>query len=191
MKSATFAIAKRLMLGKFLVQTEWSNLQGACVIAPGLPPAQPGAITSWVSASDNMQHIAYIGGNGHVIELYMHPGQQPWAYDNVTTTAGAPTAQSGAITSWMSASDNMQHIACIVGNGHVIELYMHPGQGSWAHDDVTMTAGAPTVQSGAITSWMSASDNMQHIACIGGNGHLIELYMRPGQQPWAYDDASL
>jgi hypothetical protein len=154
------------------------------------PLAQRGALTSWLSTTDNVQHIAYIGQNGHIYELYMHPGQQPWGEDDVTGTAGAPAAQSGALTSWLSASDNLQHIAYIGQNGHVYELYMHPGQQPWGVDDVTGTAGAPAAQSGALTSFLSTSDNVQHIAYIGQNGHVYELYMHPGQQPWGVDDVT-
>ena len=36
--------------------------------------------------------VAYVGQNGHVYELYMHVGQQPWQFDDVTAISGAPIA---------------------------------------------------------------------------------------------------
>jgi hypothetical protein len=39
-----------------------------------------------MSTTDNKQHIAYVGGNGHVYELYMQPGGPPWAFDDATVS---------------------------------------------------------------------------------------------------------
>jgi hypothetical protein len=157
------------------------------------PNAQSGAITSWMSSSDNLQHIAYVGSNGHIIELYMHPGQPPWNFDDIgQAPTSAPNAQSGAITSWMSSSDNLQHIAYVGPNGHIIELYMQPGQPPWSVDDPTATSGSPGAQRGALTSWMSVADNTQHVVYIAGNGHVEELHLviGAGGANWKFDDAS-
>jgi hypothetical protein len=156
----------------------------------GAPPAQPHTLTSWFSPTDNMQHIAFVDANGRVQELYMHPGGPAWTFDNVTATAGAPAVQPQALTSWFSPTDNMQHIAAVDINGHVQELYMHPGGAPWTFDDVTGTAGAPAVQPQALTSWFSPTDSIRHIAAIDGHGHVQELYMHPAGAPWAWDDAT-
>jgi photosystem II stability/assembly factor-like uncharacterized protein len=152
----------------------------------GAPTAQPGALTSWVSASDNTQHISFIDTRGHIIELYMPVGRPPWRpYADVHDQSGAPTAQPGALTSWVSAGDNTQHISFIDTRGHIIELYMPVGQPPWRpYADVHDQAGAPTAQPGALTSWVSAGDNTQHISFIDTRGHIIELYMPVGQPPW-------
>ena len=154
--------------------------------------AQGGALTSWVSSTDNVQHVAYIGDDGHVYETYMPVGQQPWAYDDLTQISGAPHhAQGGALTSWVSSTDNVQHVAYIGDDGHVYETYMPVGQQPWAYDDLTQISGAPHhAQGGALTSWVSSTDNVQHVAYIGDDGHVYETYMPVGQQPWAYDDAT-
>ena len=159
-------------------------------ISAEAPAAGWPGLTSWVSPTDNLQHIAYIDANGNVQELYKHPGDQPWSWDEPSRIAGAPGAQGGALTSWFSTTDNMQHIAYIDSGGHVQELYMHPGQQPWNWDEPSRIAGAPGAQGGALTSWVSTTDNMQHIAYIDSGGFIEELYMHPGQQPWAYDLAS-
>jgi hypothetical protein len=161
----------------------------------GPPDAQRGAITSWVSSLDSRQHIAYIGEDGHVYELYMTARQpwqyQPWQYDDPMAMSRAPDAQDGAITSWTTSSDNLQHIAYIGQDGHVYELYMTVGQYGlfqrpWQYDDPTAMSRAPHAQDGAITSWTTSSDNLQHIAYIGQDGHVYELYRNEGQPIWPY-----
>jgi hypothetical protein len=46
-------------------------------------------MTSWVSSTDNVQHIAYIGRNGHVEELRakIGAGGVNWAVDDAWGTA--------------------------------------------------------------------------------------------------------
>jgi photosystem II stability/assembly factor-like uncharacterized protein len=127
------------------------------------PTAQGGALTSWVSSGDNVQHMAYIDTRGHIIELYMPVGQPPWrGYADVHDQAGAPLAQGGALTSWVSSGDNVQHLVYIDRRGHIIELYMPVGQPPWRpYADVHDQTGAPTAQGGALTSWVSSGDNLQ------------------------------
>jgi hypothetical protein len=113
-------------------------------VISGAPLAQGGALTSWVSSTDNLQHIAYIDRNGHIDELYLKigAGGASWAFDEPTVISGAPLAQGGALTSWVSSTDNLQHIAYIDRNGHVDELFLKIGAGgaSWKFDDASGTA---------------------------------------------------
>jgi hypothetical protein len=158
--------------------------------AAGAPAAQGLAftLTSWISASDDAQHIAYVDGQGHVQELSMGSGQG-WSAVDVTQAAGAPDADlDSPLTSWVSASDDAQHIAYLEGENHVQELSMSPGQG-WSVVDVTQAAGAPDSQWSALTSWISASDDAQHIAYVDGQGHVQELSMGSGQG-WSVVDVT-
>jgi hypothetical protein len=152
------------------------------------PFAQPGALTSWVSSTDNLQHIAYIGKDSRIYELYMHVGVQPWAFDNPTSISSSPFAQPGALTSWVSSTDNLQHIAYIGKDSRIYELYMHVGVQPWAFDNPTSISSSPFAQPGTLTSWVSSTDNLQHIVYIGKDSHIYELYMHFGVQPWAFDD---
>jgi RHS repeat-associated protein len=159
-------------------------------VAGESPQAQGGALTSWISSTDNLEHVAYIGTDGHICELYAAVNGS-WRFDDVTVISGAPTAQGGALTSWFSPTDNLQHIAYIDGNGNVDELYLEVGAGgaSWAFDQPTQISGAPKAQGGALTSWFSPTDNLQHIAYIDGNGSVDELYLKVAAAGanWAFD----
>ena len=155
--------------------------------------AQAGALTSWWSTSDNLQHIAYIDRNGHVQDCYMQPGNYPWRVYDVSNDASPPRPQAGALTSWWSTSDNTQHIAYIDGNGHVQELYVRPGQPPWQSRDVIDDIKAPRgqwAQAGALTTWWSPVDGLRHIAYIDRNGHIQDCYMQPGNYPWRVYDVS-
>jgi hypothetical protein len=116
----------------------------------------------------------------------MKVGVQPWQTDDVTATAKAPDAQQGALTSWFSTTDALQHIACIGTDGHVHELYMKAGSPPWQTDDVTATATAPGAQQGALTSWLSLDGNVpvQHIGYITPPKAAFALFMPVGKQPW-------
>jgi outer membrane protein assembly factor BamB len=156
--------------------------------------AQAGAITSWVSATDNLQHVAYIGQNGHVYELYMRVGQQPWRYDDLTAISGAPHAQGGALTSWLSATDNNQHVVYIGHDQHLYVNFMRVGQQPWQFDDLTAISGCPPAllapPMSQLTSWVSASDNLQHVAYLSSD-QIYEVFKRVGGQPWSYAGPSL
>jgi hypothetical protein len=136
--------------------------------ASGAPRAQSSALTSWFNSVDNLQHIAFIGDDKHVYEIYAQPGDKAWNFDDATLAARAPlSAQGGALTSWFSQRDGKQHIAYIGEDGHVYDLLKFPGQAPWAYLDATGPKHAPTAQTGALTSWVSTADNIQHIALRG------------------------
>ncbi len=81
------------------------------------------------SARGNSQHIDFIGTDGHVHELYAHPGVG-WVNNDLIVLAGGGTAPvlGGALDAYWS-SDNSQHIDFIGTDGHVHELYIYPGAG--------------------------------------------------------------
>ena len=148
--------------------------------AAGAPAAafQWGALTMFTS--DGVRHIAYIDGQGRIRELSLSPGQG-WSAVDLTQAAGAPAAElDSPLISWVSDSDNAQHIAYLEGENHIQDLSMSPGRG-WSVIDVTQAAGAPDGQWGALGSWISASDNAQHIAYLDIQGHVQELSITPGR----------
>lgn len=92
--------------------------------------------STWVSLSDEVEHIASIGLDGGIGEVSKGHGQISWSLGPASQIAGAPAAQRGALTSRFSTTDNMQHIAYIDGDGNIQELDMHPGQQPWNWDNV-------------------------------------------------------
>jgi hypothetical protein len=115
------------------------------------------------------------------------PSWQP--YSDPLEQAGAPIAQAGALTSWVSSADNIQHIVYIDHRGHIIELYAQVGGPSWQpYSDPTEQAGAPLAQGGALTSWVFNPENLQQLAFVDTSGHPEELLVHPRQPPWTHLD---
>jgi hypothetical protein len=77
-----------------------------------------GAVTSWWEPSDNTQHIGYIDGSGHVLHVYVSPGQPPWGIRDVTDDTGGVLANPGsALTTWFSTTDGIRHLAYVDASG--------------------------------------------------------------------------
>jgi hypothetical protein len=76
--------------------------------------------------SDNSQHVNFIDADGHVHELYIHPGVG-WVDNDLTAFAvGGTIAATGSRLDGYWGSDGSQHVNFFDANGHVQELYIHP-----------------------------------------------------------------
>jgi hypothetical protein len=157
-------------------------------LANGVPPAAGSALDGYWG-SDSSQHVNFIGTDGHVHELYIHPGAANWENNDLTVMSGngvAPAVGSALDGYW--GSDSSQHVNFIGTDGHVHELYIHPGA-SWVNNDLTQLSGngvAPAVGSALDGYW--GSDSSQHVNFIGTDGHVHELYIHPGAASWANND---
>jgi hypothetical protein len=156
-------------------------------------PAAPGSELDGYWGSDNSQHVNFISIDGHVHELYIHPGAG-WVDNDLTAFAkGTPAAvtrsnprgrfHSMATGSALDAywgSDNSQHVNFVSIDGHVHELYIHPGAAGWVDNDLTAFAkGTPAAPGSALDGYWG-SDNSQHVNFISADGHVHELYIHPG-----------
>jgi predicted NUDIX family NTP pyrophosphohydrolase len=159
---------------------------------PAPPPCQPVAQSpAWAGGldgywgTDNSQHVNYVAANGHIHEMYIHPGA-PWVNNDLTAfTSGAlAVANSGLDGYW--GSDNSKHVNFIARDGHVNELYIHPGA-NWVDNDLTAFTRGTTAASGSALDAYWGSDNSQHVNFVAADGHIHELYIRPGAG-WADND---
>ena len=150
--------------------------------------AAPGSRLDAYWGSDNSQHVNFIDGNGHVHELYIHPGAG-WVDNDLTYFSGQQsTAAPGSALDGYWGSDSSQHVNFIDGNGHVHELYIHPGAG-WVDNDLTYFSGQQsTAAPGSALDGYWGSDSSQHVNFIDGNGHVHELYIYPGAAGWVDND---
>ncbi len=135
--------------------------------------------------SDSSQHVNFIARDGHVHELYIHPGAG-WVDNDLTVfTRGRPAALNSRLDGYWGA-DSSQHVNFIAADGHVHELYIHPGAG-WVDNDLTeFTRGTPAASGSALDAYWG-SDNSQHVNFVAADGHIHELYIRPGAG-WADND---
>lgn len=155
---------------------------GAPLVVFGTPP-----ITSW--ADQVYEHVAYIGSDQHVWELYFPLGVGPsWRRNDLTAAAsGTPLSAQYAVgvTSWVDRT--FQHIVFLGMDGHVWELYFRLGSGPWSSGDLTRRTSSPLPTAARMTSWVDP--RFQHVVYQANNDrHLIELYFPLGGGSWAYGD---
>src|ERR1700722_19211527 len=101
----------------------------------GIAPVPRSALDGYWG-SDASQHVNFIGTDGHVHELYIHPGAN-WVNNDLTQmSAGGISAAAGSALEAYWRSDASQHVNFIGTDGHVHELYIHPGA-NWVNNDLT------------------------------------------------------
>ena len=152
---------------------------GAVSVAAGTSP------TGWFTPTDNVQHIAYVGSDHQIHELFFKIGANlPWQRnEQIHRALGAvPAAAGTSPMAWFTPTDNFEHVA-YVGNDFLIhELFFQPnGDGAWRHNPAGAAAGALTVAAGTSPAgWFTPTDNVQHIAYIGSDAFIHELFFRIG-----------
>ena len=154
------------------------------VIALGVAPARGSALDSYWG-SDSSQHVNFIGTDGHVHELYIHPNAN-WANNDLSQFAGGVLPEPGAALDAYWGSDNSQHVNFIGTDGHIHELYIHPGA-NWVNNDLSQFAGGVLPAPGTKLHAYWGSDKSQHVNFIGTDGHIHELYIHPGAN-WVNND---
>jgi len=155
----------------------WAN-NDLTQMAGAVPPA-PGTALDGYWGSDSSQHVNFIGTDGQVHELYIHPGAN-WVDNPLTQMAGAVAPAPGTALDGYWGSDSSQHLNFIgKDDGHVHELYIHPGAG-WVDNPLTQMAGAVAPAPGTALDGYWGNDSSQHVNFIGTDGHVHELYIHPG-----------
>jgi hypothetical protein len=100
-----------------------SAAQGAVPVAPGTSP------TSWYTTPENLQHIAYVGTDRLIHELFFRIApNQVWQHNLPSAAPGAvPVAPGTSPTSWYTTPENLQHIAYVGTDGRIHELFFRIG----------------------------------------------------------------
>ncbi len=167
---------------------KWVNNDLTTFSGGGVLPA-PGSPLAAYWGSDSSQHVLFIGTDGHVHELYIHPGAA-WVNNDLTVFAGGTLPAPGSALHAYWGSDSSQHVNFIGTDGHVHELYIHPGA-AWVNNDLSAFSGRgvlPLANSPLTGYW--GSDSSQHVNFIGSDGHVHELYIHPGAA-WVNNDLSV
>ena len=167
-------------LGNYLVQTEWSNEQNACVISPELAAAGS-SLDGYATDFNNQQHVNYVGTDRHIHELYY---TNLWSHNDLTAlTGGMLAATNSHIDGYETTFNNQQHVNYIGMDNHVHELYY---DNFWHHNDLTALAGAPAAAPGShVDGYQTTFNNQQHVNYIGTDNHVHELYY---DNRWHHND---
>ena len=146
------------------------------------PPPVPGTALDGCWGSNNSQHVHFIGNDGHVHELYIHPGAG-WVDNSLTNLAKATPPAPGTALDGYWGRNNSQHVHFIGNDGHVHELYIHPGAG-WVDNDLTNLAKATPPVPGTALDGYWGSNNSQHVHFIGNDGHVTNSTFTQAQDGW-------
>jgi hypothetical protein len=121
-------------LNGWWVQSEWSNGQAACVLAPTAQaawhradltavtgaPVAAGDPVGYMFDAQGTQHVDYRGSDGHIHELWW--GSNGWSHADLTAVTGAPVA-AGDPVGYMFDAQGTQHVDCRGLDGHIHELW--------------------------------------------------------------------
>ncbi|MBF6467109.1 hypothetical protein IU427_18245 [Nocardia beijingensis] len=152
--------------------------------------------TSWYTQSDNRQHIAYVDDDHLIHECHFAyvPGGLHWEHSE-PSAGHAPARFDDSPTSWYTLPDNGQHIAYIGQDSQINECFFRyePGGFHWEHSEPRL-GQAHAMAYTSPTSWYTQSDNRQHIAYVGFNGHsqIHECHFQyePGGFHWEHSEPS-
>jgi hypothetical protein len=137
--------------------------------------------------TDSSQNLLYIGTDGNIHELFIVPGPVGWGEHDLTTVGHAIAPNIGGALDMYSGTDGSLHINFFGVDGHVHELYNHPGAAGagWVDNDLTKMANAvdPVVGDRELHGYWG-NDSSQHVNFIGTDGDLHELYIAPGTNGW-------
>jgi hypothetical protein len=137
--------------------------------------------TSWYTTPENVQHIAYVGGDQQIHELFFKVGAQDGWKHNVPSAGHEKVAAGTSPTSWYTTPENVQHIAYVGADQQIHELFFKVGAQAWKHN--VSSAGHEKVAAGTSpTSWYTTPENVQHIAYVGADQQIHELFFKIGAQ---------
>jgi hypothetical protein len=113
----------------------WVNNNLNQLSGNGIRPTPLSPLSSYWG-DNNSQHVNFIGTDGHVRELYIHPNAQ-WVNNDLNLLSGNSTvpAAGSALHSY-AQPDGEQHVNFIsAGDAHLHELYIRPSH-QWINNDL-------------------------------------------------------
>ncbi|MFB8241127.1 hypothetical protein ACFC58_31800, partial [Kitasatospora purpeofusca] len=145
--------------------------------------------TSWYTTPENVQHIAYVGEDRQIHEVFWRIGAIDPQWEHNTPSAGQPKVAAGTSpTSWYTTPENVQHIAYVGEDQQIHEAFWIPRfvDPHWEHN--TPGAGRPKVAAGTSpTSWYTTPENVEHIAYVGEDFRIHEVFWRVGGGTQVWD----
>ena len=156
-------------------------------LTEGLAPPNANTALAGLWNTDSSQNLLYIGTDGDIHELFIVPGPVGWAQHSLTKVGHAVAPNLGTALDVYTGTDGSMHINFFGVDGHVHELYNHPGAAGagWVDNDLTKMANAvdPVVGDRELHGYWG-NDSSQHVNFIGADGDLHELYIAPGASGW-------
>ena len=171
--------------------TAWSNTD--LTAATGSPLAAAGsALEAFYAKSAGLEHIAYLGTNGHVCFLSFDSSSNSWKFSDPTAATGNTLAAPGsALVAYEDASSLPANLDVVyVGtNQHVYQLSLNATTAAWTNQDLTALTGNTLAASGsALAATQGSVNNNRHIIYLGTNSHVYQLWFNTSAASWANQD---
>jgi hypothetical protein len=132
--------------------------------------------TSWFTTPENVQHIAYVGADQQIHELFFFVGGQGGWKHAVPGASQENVAPGTSPTSWYTTQEKVQHIAYVGTDRRIHQCYFFVGGfGGWRHE-VTSANHERVAPRTSPTSWYTTPENVQHIAYVGNDMDIHELF---------------
>jgi hypothetical protein len=132
--------------------------------------------TSWYTTPENVQHIAYVGADQQIHELFFFVGGQGGWKHAVPGASQENVAPGTSPTSWYTTQEKVQHIAYVGTDRRIHQCYFFVGGfGGWRHE-VTSANHERVAPRTSPTSWYTTPENVQHIAYVGNDMDIHELF---------------
>jgi hypothetical protein len=145
---------------------------GRELVAPGTSP------TSWYTTPENVQHIGYVGADQQIHQCFFFIGGFGGWRHEIPSAGHVAVAAGTSPTSWYTTPEKVQHIAYVGTDGKIHECFMFirvGGDHVWLHGGPGV--GQANVAPGTSpTSWYTTPENVQHIAYVGTDQQIHELF---------------
>jgi hypothetical protein len=146
--------------------------------------------TVFTAATIDWPRVVGKNNEGNTVQITRNVLRRLGGFETVDVTAITGRSVVTAATSWqtMNGSFNVEHLAAADANGNLLVFWWSP-QHDWQVVDVTAIAGRSVV-TGA-TSWqtMNGPYNVEHLAAVDANGHLLVFWWSP-QHDWQVVDVT-
>ncbi len=154
----------------------------------GAPLAgQRGGLAGYDWLNGQTKQIAYVDGQGHVIELFVARGC-PWQWADLTALTGAPSPGSAALTGYDWPEGGTKQVAYVDDQGHVIELFV-ARESPWQWVDVTALTGAPLADQSVLAGYAWSAGGTKQVVYRDQQSHIVELFVAGGS-PWQWVDVT-
>jgi alpha-L-arabinofuranosidase len=100
-----------------------------------------------------------------------------WVHGVPGAASDVPVAPGTSPTSWYTTPENVQHIAYVGTDQRIHELFFILGpNGQWMHGVPGAASDVPVAPGTSPTSWYTTPENVQHIAYVGTDQRIHELF---------------
>lgn len=155
----------------------WGDLT-AVTGAPVVSDAE--TVSGYIFRGQGTQHIDYVGGNGHLHELWWDPSG--WHHNDLTAAGAAvppyPTSSPAgyAFEAGPFQPIATQHVIFTGNDGNVHELWWR--EGVWHTNDIGPLVGAPAIV-GAPVAFVEVDEGTQNVFYLSDSHEIVELRWTP------------